>query len=124
MPLLPLLALGLLLALFPCSDDADGHHRPAVPAAVPVAFAPQQLGPTAAPVTHHDDGHPAACAPGPSGHLPQGRPASDGQGGGPTTGGAVLVPPGRSDAARRPGAPPGRAHSGRSTLAALCRCRI
>ncbi|MGY5126647.1 hypothetical protein [Streptomyces nigrescens] len=122
-----LLVAGLLSVVLPCADGADGHHDVPVPAAVSsgrsatVAAAPAQA-------TAGTDGghHDSACVPGPSGHLPQGRPANGVEGAAVA---AVLAGAVRVAAGRRPAAGSGArryrpARSGRSTLAALCRCRI
>lgn len=122
-----LLVAGLLAVLLPCADGADGHHSAPAAAAVspgrpaPVAAAPAQVT-AGADAGHHD----SACAPGPSGHLPQGRPAAGAERAAVP---AVLAGPVRIAAGRRPAAGrgagrPRRARSGRTTLAALCRCRI
>lgn len=122
-----LLVAGLLSVVLPCADGADGHHDVPVPAAVssgrsaPVAAAPAQAA-AGTDGGHHDP----ACVPGPSGHLPQGRPAAGTEGAAVP---AVLAGAVRVAAARRPAAGSRAGHyrparSGRSTLAALCRCRI
>ncbi|MFG2286760.1 hypothetical protein ACGFOU_11980 [Streptomyces sp. NPDC048595] len=117
--LLLLLAVGLLSVLLPC---ADGHHHVAVPAAVASA----QSEPAAAVPAATDDGHSASeCGPGAPGHVTQGRTAPESQGAAPAVLGASAV----AVAVRRP-APRSACGSrrpvrdGRSTLAALCRCRI
>lgn len=137
-----LLVAGLLSVVLPCADGADGHHDAPVPAAVssvrsaPVAAAsvavtPVAAAPVAAAPAQAADGadaghHHAACVPGPSGHLPQGRPAAGAEGAAVP---AVLAGAVRPAAARRPAAGSGGGwhrpvRSGRTTLAALCRCRI
>ncbi|MFI1501091.1 hypothetical protein [Streptomyces platensis] len=115
---------GLLAVVLPC---ADGHHPVPAPAAVSsgrsaqVAAAPAQVT-AGADAGHHD----STCVPGPSGHLPQGRPAAGAAGAAVP---AVLAGAVRLVAGRRPAAGSGAgrfrpARSGRTTLAALCRCRI
>lgn len=122
-----LLIAGLLSVVLPCADGADGHHDVPVPAAAsagssgPVAAAPAQA--TAGTDSGH---HDPACVPGPSGHLPQGRTATGAEGAALP---AVLAGAVRVAADRRPAAGSGAGHyrparGGRSTLAALCRCRI
>ncbi|MEU8781931.1 hypothetical protein [Streptomyces sp. NPDC048637] len=122
-----LLVAGLLSVVLPCADGADGHHDVAVPAAVssgrsaPVAAAPAQAT-AGATAGHHD----SACVPGPAGHLPQGRTATGAEGAAVPAllAGAVYVAAGRRPAAGTGAARRRPARSGRSTLAALCRCRI
>ncbi|MEU3991020.1 hypothetical protein OG301_30420 [Streptomyces platensis] len=118
---------GLLAVVLPCADGAEGHHPAPAQVAVssgpsaPVAAAPAQVT-VGADAGHHD----STCVPGPSGHLPQGRPAA-GAGGAAVPAvlaGAVRLATGRTPAA---GSGAGRfrpARGGRATLAALCRCRI
>ncbi|MGW3009142.1 hypothetical protein ACWC9R_09915 [Streptomyces sp. NPDC001219] len=122
-----LLVAGLLSVVLPCADGADGHHRALGAAQVAsgpsasVAVAPARVA------AEEDAGHHgSACVPGRSGHLPEGRPAGGAEG---AAAPAVLTGAARVAAARRPAAG-GRAgqrrpvRGGRSTLAALCRCRI
>ncbi|MFI5523238.1 hypothetical protein [Streptomyces platensis] len=126
-----LLVAGLLAVVLPCADGADGHHPVPAPAAVPagrsapvatpVAAAPAQVT-AGVDAGHHD----STCVPGPSGHLPQGRPAGGAEGAAVP---AVLAAAVRLAAGRTPAAGSGAgrfrpARGGRSTLAALCRCRI
>ncbi|WP_330316376.1 hypothetical protein [Streptomyces platensis] len=118
---------GLLAVVLPCADGAEGHHPAPAQVAVSsgssaaVAAAPAQVT-VGADAGHHD----STCVPGPSGHLPQGRPAA-GAGGAAVPAvlaGAVRLATGRTPAA---GSGAGRfrpARGGRATLAALCRCRI
>ncbi|MFF4605002.1 hypothetical protein ACFY12_19995 [Streptomyces sp. NPDC001339] len=142
------LCLGLLPALFPCYGGAAGHtpttalpsaatpsaassvpSTPPLSSAQPVPSAPSDRPvpvPMAAASGEPSPGHDATtCVRGVPGGLPQGRSPADPQGAGAELlGGALLGVPvpwpgGRSTGARR-----GRAGSGRSVLAALCRCRI
>ncbi len=117
-----LLAVGLLSVLLPCADGADGHHHVAVPAAVASA----QSEPAAAVPAATDDGHSAAeCGPGAPGHATQGRTAPESQGAAPAVLGASAVAVAvRRPAPRSAGGSRRPVRDGRSTLAALCRCRI
>ncbi|MFE1776083.1 hypothetical protein [Streptomyces sp. NPDC059008] len=117
-----LLAVGLLSVLLPCADGTDGHHH----VAVPVAAAAAQSEPAAAAPAATDDGHSASeCGPGAQGHGPQGRTAPEAQGATPAdlgaAAGATAV---RWPAPRSAGGSRRPVCDGRSTLAALCRCRI
>ncbi|MFE0376571.1 hypothetical protein ACFW1M_13480 [Streptomyces inhibens] len=117
-----LLVVGLLSAALPCSDGAEGHHHAAGPAASSVRVAPVAAASMEAGGGHVDP----ECVSGPSGHIPQGRPSAEAAGAGAPAvlGGAVRIAVARRATAGG-GAPWHRpVRSGRSTLAALCRCRI
>jgi hypothetical protein len=116
-----LLAVGLLSVLLPCSDGTDGHHH----VAVPVAVASAQSEPAAAAPAATDDGHSASeCGPGAQGHIPQGRTAPEAQGTTPAVLGAAGATAVRRPVPRSAGGSRRPVCDGRSTLAALCRCRI
>ncbi|MEU9120924.1 hypothetical protein AB0C96_13870 [Streptomyces sp. NPDC048506] len=136
-PLLPflLLVVGLLVALFPCHGGVAGHPHPAGSSAV-VSSAPsgapagassgRPVPATVAPEERVEEHHGTACDQGASGHLPQGRPTADPQGAGSGLLAAAVLgtPVRRRSAVCRGGVRRRPARTGRSTLAALCRCRI
>ncbi len=113
--------------VLPCADGVDGHHDVPVPAAVSSGRSAAMAAAPAQATAGTDGGHhDPACVPGPSGHLPQGRPAAGTEGAAVP---AVLAGAVRVAAGRRPAVGSGAGHyrparGGRSTLAALCRCRI
>ncbi|UKY53451.1 hypothetical protein [Streptomyces inhibens] len=123
MTLALLLVVGLLSAALPCFDGAEGHHH----AAGPAAASSVRVAPVAAASAEEGGGHvDPECVSGPSGHIPQGRPTAEAAGpGAPAVlGGAVRIAAARRATAGG-GVPWHRpVRSGRSTLAALCRCRI